>query len=191
METRNTSPAGVRTIKASDFKARCLKLMDEVADNGARSSSPRTDGGLAGWSPIARNRTLSSVSTEESSKFMVTSTSPWTWHGGGGRQGPGGRPLILLDTGALLWLRLGDRRLGNNARREIERAWQSNEVAVSAISFWQIAMLVDKGRIRLADDVPSWRREHLDQAWWRSPLTGEIGIRPWSSSISMPIRRIA
>ena len=35
METRNTGPAGVRTIKASEFKARCLKLMDEVADNGA------------------------------------------------------------------------------------------------------------------------------------------------------------
>ncbi len=35
METRNTSPTGVRTIKASEFKARCLKLMDEVADNGA------------------------------------------------------------------------------------------------------------------------------------------------------------
>ena len=35
METRNTSAAGVRTIKASEFKARCLKLMDEVADNGA------------------------------------------------------------------------------------------------------------------------------------------------------------
>ena len=35
METRDTNPAGVRTIKASEFKARCLKLMDEVADNGA------------------------------------------------------------------------------------------------------------------------------------------------------------
>ena len=35
METRNTSPAGTRTIKASEFKARCLKLMDEVAGNGA------------------------------------------------------------------------------------------------------------------------------------------------------------
>ena len=34
METRNTNPAGVRTIKASEFKARCLKLMDEVADHG-------------------------------------------------------------------------------------------------------------------------------------------------------------
>ena len=97
--------------------------------------------------------------------------------GGGDRQGPGGRPLILLDTGALLWLRLGDRRLGNNARREIERAWQSNEVAVSAISFWQIAMLVNKGCIRLADDVPSWRREHLDQGVVEIPVDGEIGIR--------------
>ncbi len=26
--------AGVRTIKASEFKARCLKLMDEVAESG-------------------------------------------------------------------------------------------------------------------------------------------------------------
>lgn len=35
METRNTNPAGVRTIKASEFKARCFKLMDEVAEHGA------------------------------------------------------------------------------------------------------------------------------------------------------------
>ena len=27
-------PHGPRTIKASEFKARCLKLMDEVAENG-------------------------------------------------------------------------------------------------------------------------------------------------------------
>lgn len=33
---RFTSPesAGVRTVKASEFKARCLKLMDEVAASG-------------------------------------------------------------------------------------------------------------------------------------------------------------
>ena len=97
--------------------------------------------------------------------------------GGGGRQGPGGRPLILLDTGALLWLRLGDRRLGNNARREIERAWQSNEVAVSAISFREVATLVNKGHFRLADDLHSWRREHLDQGVVEIPVDGEIGIR--------------
>ena len=97
--------------------------------------------------------------------------------GGGDRQGPGGRALILLDTNALLWLRLGDRRLGSNARREIERAWRSNEVAVSAISFWEVAMLVNRGRIRLADDVRSWRREHLEQGVVEIPVDGEIGIR--------------
>ena len=35
MDTHDTGQAGVRTIKASEFKARCLKLMDEVADSGA------------------------------------------------------------------------------------------------------------------------------------------------------------
>jgi prevent-host-death family protein len=35
MDTHNAGQAGVRTIKASEFKARCLKLMDEIADSGA------------------------------------------------------------------------------------------------------------------------------------------------------------
>ena len=88
-----------------------------------------------------------------------------------------GRPLLLLDTNALLWMRRGDGRLGSVARREIERAWQSDELAVSAISFWEVAMLVDKGRIRLSDDVHAWRREHLEQGVVEVPIDGDIGIR--------------
>ena len=34
MSTENTVPSAARTIKASEFKARCLKLMDEVAESG-------------------------------------------------------------------------------------------------------------------------------------------------------------
>ena len=34
MATDSGKGAGPRTIKASEFKARCLKLMDEVADTG-------------------------------------------------------------------------------------------------------------------------------------------------------------
>ena len=34
MSADNTIPPAIRTIKASEFKARCLKLMDEVAENG-------------------------------------------------------------------------------------------------------------------------------------------------------------
>ena len=97
--------------------------------------------------------------------------------GSGNRTDPGGRPLLLLDTNALLWLRRGDSRLGRVARREIERAWQSDELAVSAISFWEVGMLVDKGRIGLADDVRAWRREHLEQGMVEIPLDGETAIR--------------
>ena len=85
--------------------------------------------------------------------------------------------MLLLDTNALLWMRRGDGRLGRVARREIERAWQANELAVSAISFWEVAMLMNKGRIRLADDVHAWRREHLEQGVVEIPVDGEIGIR--------------
>ena len=35
MDTHSANQARVRTIKASEFKAKCLKLMDEIADSGA------------------------------------------------------------------------------------------------------------------------------------------------------------
>ena len=97
--------------------------------------------------------------------------------GGGDRQVPGGRPLLILDTNALLWMRIGDGRLGHAARREIERAWQSDDLAVSAISFWEVAMLAAKGRLRLDVDILSWRREHLEQGVVEIPVDGETGIR--------------
>ena len=34
MPTDSNPTTGVRTIKASEFKAKCLKLMDEVAESG-------------------------------------------------------------------------------------------------------------------------------------------------------------
>ena len=34
MNESNAAPGGQRTVKASEFKAKCLKLMDEVAASG-------------------------------------------------------------------------------------------------------------------------------------------------------------
>ncbi len=34
METCNTARSGTRTFKASEFKAKCLRLMDELAESG-------------------------------------------------------------------------------------------------------------------------------------------------------------
>ena len=85
--------------------------------------------------------------------------------------------MILLDTHVLLWLRGGSGRLGPKARREIDQAWRSGEVGVSAISFWEIAMLKERGRIRLQPEVGPWRRELLEQGMIEIPVDGAIGIR--------------
>ena len=85
--------------------------------------------------------------------------------------------MIILDTHVLLWMRLGQAQLGTGTRLEIEQAWRSGEVCVSAISFWEVALLKDKGQIRLPEDVGIWRREQLGQGVVEIPIGGEIGIR--------------
>ena len=85
--------------------------------------------------------------------------------------------MVLLDTNALLWLRSGDARLGAKARLTIDRALQEDELAISAISFWEAAMLRDKGRLRFPDDLGLWRRELLAQGVIEIPIDGDIAAR--------------
>ena len=85
--------------------------------------------------------------------------------------------MILLDTHVVLWLRAGEARLGIRARREIDQAWQAGQVGVSAISFWEIAMLKERGRIEFPEDVGLWRRKQLEQGMVEIAVDGAIGIR--------------
>ena len=85
--------------------------------------------------------------------------------------------MIVLDTHSLLWLRCDDRRLGVRSRHEIERAWRGGELAVSAISFWEIAILRARNRIEITMDMEAWRRENLAQGVIEIPVDGAIGIR--------------
>ena len=85
--------------------------------------------------------------------------------------------MILLDTHAALWLRAGDAKLGSLARSEIQQAWDAQEVAMSAMSFWEMAMLRAKGRINYPEDVGRWRLEQLGQGLIEIPVDGDIGIR--------------
>ncbi len=85
--------------------------------------------------------------------------------------------MILLDTHVLLWLRIGDRRLGRRTRKAVESAWTAQAVAVSAISFWEVAMLHDTGRLTLLRDTASWRRTLLEDGLVEIPVDGEIGTR--------------
>ena len=85
--------------------------------------------------------------------------------------------MIILDTHALLWLRTGASRLGTGARRAIDDAHRDRELAVSAMTFWEVAMLRSKNRLDFPEDVGLWRREMLGQGLVEVPVDGEIGIR--------------
>ncbi|MEB3167318.1 MAG: type II toxin-antitoxin system VapC family toxin [Synechococcaceae cyanobacterium] len=72
--------------------------------------------------------------------------------------------MILLDTHALLWWASGDlQRLSPRALaaivEEVERSAQPGQppgLLVSAISCWEVAMLVQRGRLALSLEVERW-----------------------------------
>lgn len=67
--------------------------------------------------------------------------------------------LIVLDTHALIWWVSGDARLAPTARNSIEDTLAGGgQVLVSAISAWELAMLVQRGRIALAMELDEWLR---------------------------------
>jgi PIN domain nuclease of toxin-antitoxin system len=85
--------------------------------------------------------------------------------------------VILLDTHTLLWLDQKSDRLGTKARHLAESALKEGAVAVSAISFWEIAMLAQKGRISTALDLGRWRRDLLDAGLLELGVDGATGIQ--------------
>ena len=64
--------------------------------------------------------------------------------------------MIVLDTHALVWWANGDAALSKKAKNAIERELDGGQIMVSAISAWEIAMLVAHEKLVLSMDVPSW-----------------------------------
>ncbi len=64
--------------------------------------------------------------------------------------------MILLDTHTLIWSVSEDPRLGERAQAEIENAARTSGVLASAITPWEIALLSEKGRLNLGQEVSSW-----------------------------------
>lgn len=66
--------------------------------------------------------------------------------------------MILLDTHVWLWWISNPENLSARAAQAIERAIADREILISAISTWEVAMLVQKGRLRLTIDHGDWIR---------------------------------
>lgn len=64
--------------------------------------------------------------------------------------------MIVLDTHTLLWWVNDPTILSKAARNAIDTAMKSQAIHVSSISSWEIALLVERGRLRLSLDVRDW-----------------------------------
>lgn len=92
--------------------------------------------------------------------------------------------LLLLDTHALVWSMNDNPKLGSNAKEAIRLAYRQNCARISAITPWEIALLVGKNRLNLGKDVLVWIREVLALPGVRlAPLEPEIAVEstrlPW------------
>lgn len=85
--------------------------------------------------------------------------------------------MILLDTHVLVWLDMGNPRLGGKALQLIDRTLADDELFVSVMSFWEVAMLATNGGIELPSEVSQWRRDLLDKGLQELPLHGGMAIR--------------
>lgn len=89
---------------------------------------------------------------------------------------------ILLDTHVLVWLLNDSTRISGKMYSKIEKAADGDELFVSAITPWEIAMLVAKERLRFSRDVGEW----LDLAL---SLPG-IQLAPLSPAIAVASTRL-
>ncbi len=84
--------------------------------------------------------------------------------------------VIVLDTCAIIWDALNADRLTTKAKRAMRAAEADNELMISDISIWEIAMLVARKRLEIEETVSSFINLHLQSR--------TITVQPISSEIA-------
>jgi PIN domain nuclease of toxin-antitoxin system len=71
---------------------------------------------------------------------------------------------LLLDTHIVLWLDSGDDHLHPSTRALLDGCWQNGgTILLSAVTAWEVALLVDTGRIELDIPIEAWIKRFLDR----------------------------
>ncbi len=91
--------------------------------------------------------------------------------------------MIVLDTHAWVWWLSSPAKLSPPARKIIDRSMENNEIFISSISAWEVAILVAKGRLKLTIDVNDWiaKSEKLPFVTF-IPIDNTIAVK----SVSLP-----
>ncbi len=91
--------------------------------------------------------------------------------------------MILLDTHVWLWWISNPEELSEEANTAIQQAQHESSIAISSISTWEIALLVEKGRLKLSIDVRDWVRKTEGLGFVNFiPVDNTISLR----SVSLP-----
>jgi PIN domain nuclease of toxin-antitoxin system len=81
--------------------------------------------------------------------------------------------VILLDTQVLFWAVDDSKSLSKTAASEIRRARRAGGIAISAISVWELASLLARGRIQGYGSIEASLKLLLEGVTIR-PITAEI-----------------
>jgi PIN domain nuclease of toxin-antitoxin system len=83
--------------------------------------------------------------------------------------------VILLDTQAAIWFVI-DKGLGRRSQKIADKALADDHLAISTFSFWELAMLIVKGRLRSRKSASEQRAQLLGSGLRELPVTGDIAI---------------
>ena len=81
--------------------------------------------------------------------------------------------MILLDTRALVWMVAEPKRLSRTAQSAIQNAQRSDGVCISAITLWELAALLVRGRIQAYGTVDASIRLLVEGVTVK-PITPEV-----------------
>ena len=84
--------------------------------------------------------------------------------------------MLLIDTHVLLWVLAGDQRLHVNARHLVQDELRRGRLFVSSVTYWELARLVQLGRVDLGCDLRIWRTRRIDSGIREIPLDAETLI---------------
>jgi len=84
--------------------------------------------------------------------------------------------MMILDTHALVWMDTGAASLGKRTIQMIDQALADDALAVSAISFWEVGMLINKRRLSMDFPPDVWRKDLLSRGLVELPMDGKTGI---------------
>ncbi len=91
--------------------------------------------------------------------------------------------MIVLDTHVWVWWVTGARQLSDNAAEVIDQSAGQDAIHLSSIGVWEIALLVERGRLELSMQLDDWIAQSESLPFLHFvPLNNRIALR----SIALP-----